>query len=167
MNIKTLVLIRHAKSSWSNIELDDFDRPLNKRGKRDAPFMGEQLHSRNLVPDVFVSSSAKRAKKTAKIVANAIKFSKKDILFDERIYYADEYELFSILKSSDEKISTLFIVGHNYTLTDFANSLSNYNYVNIPTSGMVGMQFKGKWEDIKYGDGKKLFFDFPKLHQNR
>ncbi len=166
MSIKTLVIIRHSKSSWSNIELDDFDRPLNKRGKRDAPFMGEQLRLRNILPDVFLSSGAKRAKRTAKIVAKAIKYPKKAILFDERIYYANEYELFNILKSSDENISTLFIVGHNYTLTDFANSLSNFNYVNIPTSGMVGMQFKGKWKNIKYGEGEKLFFDFPKLHQN-
>lgn len=166
MSIKTLVLIRHAKSSWSNIELDDFDRPLNKRGKRDAPFMGKQLCLRNIVPDVFLSSSAKRAKRTAKIIAKEIGYPKDEILFDERLYSANEYELLSFLKGSNEDISTIFVVGHNYTLTDFAGSLSNYNYVNIPTSGMVGMQFKGKWKNIQYGDGKKLFFDFPKFHQN-
>lgn len=147
------------------MELEDFDRPLNKRGKRDAPFMGKQLCLRNLVPDVFLSSSAKRAKKTAKILAEEIGYPKNEILFDERIYYANEYELLSILKGSDEDVSTLFVVGHNYTLTDFAGSLANFNYVNIPTSGMVGIQFKGKWENIKYGNGKKHFFDFPKLHQ--
>ena len=110
--MKKLYLIRHAKSSWKNLSLDDFERPLNKRGKCDAPFMGELLRAKNILPDLILASSALRAKSTAEIIAKKLKASKK-IVFDADIYEASSSTLESIISSIDDKYNTLFLVGHN------------------------------------------------------
>ena len=86
--MKRLYLVRHAKSSWKDPDLDDFDRPLNKRGKRDAPLMGQKLRQADVRPDLIVSSPAKRAAKTAKIMAGQIEYPVKKIIWDESLYAA-------------------------------------------------------------------------------
>lgn len=159
---KKLLLIRHAKSSWSNPSLSDYDRPLNKRGKKDASFMGKQLLQRNLVPDLFLSSSAKRAKKTAKRIAKELKFSTEAIRYGSNIYTADETGLLEMVRTVDEKVGTLFLVGHNFTITGLARELVGEEIVHVPTTGIVGIGFTGKWQSLGSGDEKLLFFDFPK-----
>ena len=164
--MKKLYLIRHAKSSWADLSLQDFDRPLNKRGKRDAPFMGKKLAERNIRPDLIMSSSAKRAKKTAKIVAKAMAYPKKEIYFTEAIYQADEDELFRIVRSCDDRVTTLFVVGHNFEITDFAVSLSGEQIANIPTCGIAAMEFAfASWQQLKANTGRLLFFDYPKKYK--
>lgn len=162
MENKLLVLIRHAKSSWSNQELSDYDRPLNKRGKRDAPFMGEQLRKRHLTPGLFLSSSAKRAKKTAKHVAGAINYPLDKIVFRRDLYLADEDTIFEVISKVDENVDVLFLVGHNYGLTDIAESLSGVDIENVPTAGIVGLEIGESWKHLRYGKAKLKFFDYPK-----
>lgn len=159
---KLLVLIRHAKSSWANPELADFDRPLNKRGKRNAPVMGKRLDKLELFPDLFLSSPAKRARKTARKIAGSMGFAKKIVQYDPNLYHASEQEMLHIIRGTAKKVDTLFIVGHNFTLTDLACELAGVEIENIPTCGIVGIEFSRSWEKIRYGSGTLQFFDYPK-----
>lgn len=166
--MKTLFLIRHAKSSWSDPSLMDFDRPLNKRGKRDAPFMGKRLSEAVGGVDLFLSSSAKRAAKTAKIIAGKIGFDKRAIDFRDEIYHADVVGLLQIIRSTDAGVNSLCLVGHNYVITDLAEFLSGETLINIPTCGIVAIGFRDRgWNQISGDDGELLFFDYPKLHVHR
>lgn len=164
--MKTLYLMRHAKSSWEDFSLPDFDRPLNKRGKRDAPFMGKKLYNRTIFPDLILSSSAKRAKITAKIVANELgNYTKENLQFTDTIYDADTENLIEIISQQDDKLGSLLLFGHNPSFTALANQLSDYHIYNIPTSGIVGISFKiNSWKKIAAKKGKMLFFDYPKRY---
>jgi phosphohistidine phosphatase len=164
--MKRLCLIRHAKSSWADPTLRDFDRPLNKRGKRDAPFMGKKLAERKIKPDFILSSSAKRAKQTVKSVAKAIDYPSKRIYFSEAVYLADENGLYRILRSCDDKVNTLLLVGHNFGITDVAVSISGVQIKNIPTCGIVAMKFDlDSWQQVQPNTGRLLFFDWPKKYK--
>ncbi|MCP4673012.1 MAG: histidine phosphatase family protein, partial [Desulfobacula sp.] len=110
--MKNIILVRHAKSSWKNLSLDDFARPLNKRGKRDAPFMGKQLKNRKIMPDIILSSPAKRAKKTVKTIAKVIGYPKKKIIFDNNMYHADALYLFQMVTKLNDKNDTIMCIGH-------------------------------------------------------
>lgn len=159
---KLLVLIRHAKSSWADPTLSDFERPLNKRGKRDVPVMGKRLKKRGVMPDLFLSSPAKRARKTARKIGKALGMNKGEIVLDQTLYHASDHEMLEIIRSTSNTVDTIFIVGHNFTLTDIACDLADIDIDNIPTCGMVGICFTGRWKDIEYGDGNLQFFDYPK-----
>lgn len=165
MTEKILVLIRHAKSSWAHPELSDFERPLNKRGKRDAPFMGRQLKKRGLMPDLFLASPAKRAKLTAKAIATELGLDQQSVVFDENIYHAGQNEMVHIIQQTDASHDVLFLVGHNFTITDVASLLAAQNFENVPTTGMVGIAFTSTWDNVGKEKGKLLFFDYPKLHK--
>jgi len=159
--MKKLYIIRHAKSSWSDEKLDDFERPLNKRGKENAPMMGARLGERGVMPDIIISSPAKRAKTTAEIIAKEIGYKKK-ILFDENIYEASVDKLSKILRMIDDKNRTVFLVGHNPSLNELAYKLAGFNE-NIPTCGIVEIEFKcRKWAEIAPANAKLVMFDYPK-----
>ncbi len=158
---KKLYIIRHAKSSWKDFTLDDFDRPLNKRGRLNAPFMGKILKGKNIIPDIILSSPALRAKTTAKIIANEIGFSK-SIIYDENIYEAGVDELDNIISKVDDKNDILFLVGHNPSLNMLVDSYINF-YENIPTCGIVVIEFDcDSWRDINSGNSRFILFDYPK-----
>ena len=113
--MKYLYLIRHAKSSWSDPSLSDFDRPLNKRGKRDAPFMGGRMASFAQRPEMMVSSPAKRARTTARIIGTQIGFSKKDIVLIKKLYTFSSAPLLEVIRKTEDSISTLALVGSPIT----------------------------------------------------
>ncbi len=162
---RRLYLIRHAKSSWKDTRLSDFDRPLNKRGKHDAPFMGTRLSKYHVQPDLIISSPAKRAIKTAKLLAHEINYSKKDIVEDKKIYGADVDGLLEIIRNLDNDKNQVFLIGHNPGLTLLAESLSGLPVQNIPTCGVFCVEFQADtWKDIKEGLGALIFLDFPKKH---
>lgn len=166
--MKALYLIRHAKSSWDNPGLSDFDRPLNDRGQRDAPRMGKQLKEREVAPDLMLSSPAKRAITTCKEIAKILGYEKDRIKTDKRIYHADEEELLQVLSELSENQEVVVLVGHNPGFTNFANSLFKEHIMNIPTCGIVAGKLKIKsWKEIKAGCGKLEFFDFPKKHKKK
>jgi phosphohistidine phosphatase len=162
--MKLLYLVRHAKSSWRDSALDDIERPLNKRGKRDAPFMGELLKEKVVNPDVVFSSPAKRASKTAQIIAEQIGYSKKDIIYTEEIYEASSHELVEFIKKIDDEYNSVMIFGHNPGFTMLNNFLSKKYIDNIPTCGIVALEFNSSWEEIEKNSAKMLFFDYPKRY---
>lgn len=165
--MKTVVLVRHAKSSWKDYGLDDFDRPLNKRGKRNAPFMGQKLKERGVFPDIILSSPAKRARTTAISIAKVIGYPKKKIAFDENMYHSSARYLFELVKNQDDKNETVMLFGHNPGFNDFADMLLQKNPVyNIPTSGIYCIRFNvNSWKDMKEGNGESVFFDYPRRYE--
>lgn len=164
--MKTVYLIRHAKSSWENAGLSDFDRPLNDRGKLDAPRMGKRLKERHVTPDLLVSSPAKRTLSTAKRIAEALGYDKQKIKTDRALYHADEEEILNVIRSMNEKNDAILIFGHNPGLTNFVNNI-NHNkkhYIdNIPTCGVAAIAFDViSWKQIDFGKGELIHYDFPK-----
>ena len=164
--MKRLYLLRHAKSSWDFPDLDDFNRPLNKRGQRDAPFMGKLLKKKKIVPDLIVSSPAVRAAVTARTIAENLEYSEKKLQFDPRIYDASASQLLSIIQEINESITSIILIGHNPSLTALANILSDRRIDNIPTCGFVDLDLDVKtWQESKAGCGHLRLFEYPKKHK--
>lgn len=159
MSIKTLYIARHAKSSWNDMTLSDFDRPLNKRGKRDAPFMAELLKEKGISPDLIISSPAKRAKKTAKHYHTTLDV---ELRFDKRIYEASLMSLIHLVQETLEKVDSVMIVGHNPGFTALNDMLSDKSIYNIPTAGVVGIIFE---DEVAPHKGTQLFYEYPKKYQ--
>jgi phosphohistidine phosphatase len=166
--MKTIILVRHAKSSWKDPSLDDFDRPLNKRGKMNAPFMGKKLKERKIKPDLLLSSPAKRARKTAIAVAKALDYPKKKIMFVNKMYHSSARYLFDLLKNLDDENESIMLFGHNPGFNDFADMLLKRNPIfNIPTTGVCCIRLDvNKWHKVKEGKGEIVFFDFPKRYKD-
>lgn len=163
--MKQLVLVRHAKSSWKNTELADFDRPLSNRGKRDASAMAERLKQWDLQPTLILSSPAKRARKTAKIVAEALDYSNEAISWDSRIYLQGVNSLLVALTETDDHHGVVLLVGHNPNLTELAERLTGDALDEIPTAGVVLIRCNGKdWRDLAETGGETERFDYPKKH---
>ncbi len=159
--MKRVYLIRHAKSSWEDFLFDDFERPLNKRGKLDAPLMGARLHDKKIMPDTILSSPAVRAKTTAEIIAKKIGFEK-EIVFIKDIYEASATTLHKILTKIADKKNTVFLFGHNPSLNELAENYIHFNE-NIPTCGVMEIEFDCKsWADISGENARLVLFDYPK-----
>ncbi len=160
---KFLYLIRHAKSSWDNPSLTDFERPLNKRGKRDAPEMGKRLAQRQVIADLMLSSPANRALTTCRHIAKEIDYPEEAIEEDEEIYHAGPSTLLKVVREIDDTWRTVLMFGHNPGFTDFANALNNTGIDNIPTCGIVLCRFEiDSWSEVQFGSGEEVFFDYPK-----
>lgn len=162
--MKTLYLARHAKSYWKDQSIPDIDRPLNSRGKRDAPFMGEVLNDKKIMLDLIISSPAKRTKKTAIEIASKVGYPGKKIQFNEDLYEASSNTILKLIKKIDENYDSVMIFGHNPGLTMLNNHLSNHYIDNIPTCGIVALQLDKKWSEIDKNSCKFLFFEYPKLY---
>lgn len=162
--MKTLYLARHAKSFWGDQSQPDFDRPLNKRGKRDAPFMGEVLRDKKIKPDLIICSPAKRTKKTAIEIADKIGYAEKKIQFVENLYEASSNTILEIIKNIDDKFDSVMIFGHNPGLTLLNNHISDKYLDNIPTCGIVALLSEKKWSEIGKNSCSHLFFEYPKLY---
>lgn len=161
--MKKLYIIRHAKSSWSDEELDDFERPLNKRGRANAPFMGELLKKQNVVPDLIISSPALRAKSTAEIIAKKVNYTK-EIVYNNDIYESDVATLHNIFTKIDDENSTVFLFGHNPELNMLAEMYAGFDE-NIPTCGILEVEFKcEKWRDISAKNARLVSFEYPKKY---
>lgn len=164
--LRQLILVRHGKSDWKNSPIiEDFDRPLNKRGKRNAPQMAERLFNRGFNFDLMVSSPAERAKSTAKYFAEV--FDYKDIKYEASIYEAGTSTLLNLVNKLDDQFQKVIMFGHNPGFTDFANQLTNADIYNIPTAGIVAMNFSfDSWEMVSMGTGEIALFDYPKNEQD-
>ncbi len=166
--MKTLVLIRHAKSSWKNDKLKDMERPLKKRGLNDAPLMGKVLKNLQVIPDVIISSPATRAMETAKLIAKEYNMDPAQIVSAADLYLESKGKLLREINIIDPQHNTVFLIGHNPGLTDLANFLSGESIDNIPTSGAIALQFDcNTWAEVEKGKGKKLFFEVPKKHRKK
>ena len=164
--MKKLLLVRHAKSDWDNIKLSDFDRPLNERGKRNAPEMAKRLIKKDIIPQHIVSSPAKRAYSTAKYFAEAFGFEKKDIQKEEDIYEASADTLLKTINKFDNKYDFIAMFGHNPGITTLTVGLCGAHVFNIPTCGMVLIEFPFEdWAMVSYGTGDQKMYDYPKNEQ--
>jgi len=157
---KTLYLVRHAKSSWSNSALTDRERPLNKRGRRSAPDMGRRMVAKGHRPDLIVSSPAKRALSTARNIAKELGYDEVDIVTDEALYFGSMQD---VLEGLDDRYNRVMVVGHNPTMTYHMNNLANTSVDNMPTCaiGVIGFDI-ASWVDLYSAGGELLDYDFPK-----
>jgi phosphohistidine phosphatase len=161
---RTLVMIRHAKSSWANPLQSDFERPLNERGQHDAPMMGARLKKQNILPDLIIASPAKRAKQTAKKIAEAIGYDEAKIQWQENLYHCIPSVFEEVLYNVADDVKCVFIVAHNPGITEFANEISaKFKIDNMPTCAMVGIEFEtSQWNEFNNASKKVFLFDYPK-----
>jgi phosphohistidine phosphatase len=161
--LKYLTLVRHAKSSWDKPGLPDHARPLNKRGRHDAPKMGQRMAEWGMDPDLIISSPAVRAISTAEAVAEEIGYSPTDIVTEQRVYGADESDWLEIIQGLDDSLEHVMMVGHNPGLTEVVNALSPDPIGNVPTCGVVAFEFEAQmWAEIGHVRPKRVKFDYPK-----
>jgi phosphohistidine phosphatase len=160
--MKTLFLVRHAKSSRNDPSLPDRDRPLDDRGKQDAPKMGKRLAKRGVKPDLLLSSPALRALTTAQFIAEEVGAKRKDIVVDDRLYASSADDLLAVIRALDKKPNCVMLFGHNPEITDLAHRLSS-EIVHMPTSAVVGFDFDMKaWSDVGEVKPAKVVLDYPK-----
>jgi phosphohistidine phosphatase len=160
--MKTLFLIRHAKSSWGDTALPDEDRPLNDRGRRDAPKMGERLAKRDVKPDLILSSPAMRALKTAEIIAKKLDYRRKDIVVDDRLYAVGADDLLDVIHKLGDKLERVMLFSHNPELTELTHRLSS-KITHMPTCAVAEFTFDAKsWSKIGKVKPAKVTLDYPK-----
>ena len=163
--MKSLLLIRHAKSSWENFSVADFDRPLNDRGKRDAPMMAARLSEKGIVPDRVLVSPAKRTRKTAAYFMKAWELPEEKMQMPEELYLASPTIFRKLIQALSDEVEKLAVISHNNGLTDFANELTNVRIDNIPTCGIFGVKIAiDSWKDFENAEKEFWFFDYPKQH---
>ena len=163
--MKTLVLIRHAKSSWNHPGLDDFERPLNKRGRRDAPFMGNLLKEKKFYPDVIIASPAVRAADTSRFISEAISYPPALIRFNESIYEADVTTLSAIIRDMENTLEHLVLVGHNPSISSLANLVAPDSVNHMPTCAAHWTELDiATWKDFSVDCGRLVYFEYPKKY---
>ena len=152
-SMKTLLILRHAKSSWDNTELSDFERPLNSRGIETAPVMGNLIYKKRLKPNLIISSPAKRAKQTAVLIKEIAQILP-PIKYEEKIYEASPMGLLNIVGEIDNKNETVLLIGHNPGLEGFIKILTGENK-SMPTAGLAVIELDiNSWDEIKNDCGK-------------
>jgi phosphohistidine phosphatase len=160
--MKTLYLIRHAKSDWSKADISDVERGLAKKGYKDINTMGSYLALRGIKPDLMLSSCSLRTQETADLLAKKIDFQGK-IHYLMELYLASVEEIKEIIMIQDDDTDSLFLIGHNPQLSELANLLSDEHISKIPTLGIVSIEFDvDKWSDLQKTKGQIDFFIFPK-----
>ena len=162
--MKSLLIIRHAKSSWDPAILNDFDRPLNDRGKKDAPEMAKRLIQKKIQIDLFVSSPAKRAKKTAELFCEEYKRKETDIIFVSALYHATVQTFYQTIENIDDAFATIALFSHNPGITSFVNELTDSVTIgNMPTCGVFAVKINiEKWKGFAKSPKEFFFFDYPK-----
>jgi len=161
--MKTILIIRHAKSSWDTATLSDFDRPLNERGKKDAPAMAKRLIQNKVNPELFVSSPAKRAKKTAELFIKEFGKNEDEVVFVSELYHAPAQTFYNIIAGFDDRFNCAAIFSHNPGITEFVNSLTTVRLDNMPTCGIFAFNaLIKKWSDFPGAKKEFWFFDYPK-----
>ncbi len=161
---KTIYIVRHAKSSWDNFELSDHDRPLLPIGVKKTKKIISFLADKEVKPGLIISSSAVRAYETAKLIAEGIGYKVSKIVKSKALYHAGIDEIYHELFSVDNDIDSVMLFGHNPTLTYFANIFIKREIDNLPTSGVVGVEFMTEgWETIANAKFKVNFVVFPRM----
>jgi phosphohistidine phosphatase len=165
--MKTLFIIRHAKSSWKKPKLSDHQRPLNKRGKRNVVDMGGRLKDRAIRPDLIISSDARRAMDTAMAIIAKLGISPVILREEPALYLASAMQILDIAQNLDDRWQQVMIFGHNPGLTEFVNFFYPQPIANLPTAGVVELRFNVKtWRDIDRQNVMFSDFDFPKKTSN-
>lgn len=166
--MKTLTLLRHAKSSWDTPGLPDQDRPLNKRGERDAPLAAARIQEAGIRPSLIISSPAVRTWTTARIVAETIHYPVEFLQREKDLYLASRRRLIEVIGRQDTGFNSMLVVAHNPGLTELANYLIPGLTDNVPTSGVVCVNLASdEWDLTQTGDNELLLFDYPKKHRKK
>jgi phosphohistidine phosphatase len=161
--MKTLYVVRHAKSSWENPLLDDFSRPLNKRGKRDVPNMAKRLKEKTLILDLLLTSTAVRTLTTAQEIAKVLGYEAHKIKGLAELYHASSEKILAVVKKVGDHCDVVMLVGHNPGLTDFVNALSSVVIDNVPTCGIAAFKLNiNSWTELEMKEETLLFYDYPK-----
>jgi len=162
--MKTIYLVRHAKSSWGDVTVTDFERKLSERGKTDAPEMAKRLLKKKVKIDAYFSSPAKSAKKTCTLFAKEFEADKKDIHYIDELYLASPSTFANVIHMLDDEYSRVAIFAHNPGITDYANTLcEGVNIDNMPTCSVFGVSADiNSWEDFAAAEKQFLFFEYPK-----
>lgn len=161
--MKSVIIIRHAKSSWDNMDVEDFDRPLNDRGKEDAPKMAKRLLERNIKIDAFISSSAKRARKTAALFIKEFDGHKEDIILVPELYLAGPDAFYNAITQAPASAQTIALFAHNPGITEFANELTEVRVDDMPTCSIFAVKADiQNWSQFKDAQKQYWFFDYPK-----
>ncbi|OAQ42154.1 histidine phosphatase family protein [Pedobacter psychrophilus] len=160
---KQLLIVRHAKSDWNDASLSDFNRPLNVRGLKDAPIIGDKLLKNSFHPDLVISSTALRAISTCKLVCKQLGIDKSKIETNSNIYEASHQQLLKVINTIDNDFEKVAMFGHNNGVTDLTVYLTDADIFNIPTSGMVLISFPfDDWKMVSKGTGKVVLYEYPK-----
>jgi phosphohistidine phosphatase len=162
--LKRIYIVRHAKSSWDDMRLADVDRPLNKRGKRDAPVMAEVCLDRRYIPELMITSHANRAASTAKEFCKVFGVKEKTLVYEKSLYHAPEDTYISTCFGFKDKVNSVMMFGHNPGITYLANSVTK-NYIdNVPTCGVLVIEAKiDSWVDLDFSKCKLKDFLYPKM----
>lgn len=162
--MKRIYIVRHAKSSWGDLSLADIDRPLNKRGKKDAPNMGAKCKELGYIPELLISSNANRAMATAKIFCKALGFEDDKLSYENTLYHAPEDTYLSVCFGLDDDVNSVMMFGHNPGITYLANSVSE-NYIdNVPTCGVLVIDSTiEKWDELDFSNCRLKDFIYPKM----
>lgn len=161
--MKTLYLLRHAKSSWDDPDLKDFERPLAARGISDLPLMAERFVARNARLDCIICSPAVRTKTTAKMFAKQIGFPSDEIGSNPELYFAGSNMFLKAASLLDNEYESAMLVGHNPAITEFVNEMAGSDIDNIPTCGLVQLLLPiDAWSEIEFSKAELVGFDYPK-----
>lgn len=163
---KRLTLLRHAKSSWNNASLDDRDRPLNERGERDAPMMGQRLLQKDSRPSLILTSPAKRARQTVRLIAREIGYPIEFLQTEAELYLASPEILLNVIAEQENTFNDIVLCGHNPGITELTNQLTGMAIDNVPTCGMVYIEAEIKaWDELEGTRCTLAAFDYPKAIQ--
>jgi phosphohistidine phosphatase len=162
--VKTLYIVRHAKSSWDFPNLRDHDRPLLPKGEKRTRKIAVFLEKENIKPDLMISSTAVRAYETAVIIAKQLGYPVKNIISESKFYDSGILSIMDVLYGLDNKVNSVMIFGHNPSFTSLANKFLHNPIEWLPTSGLVSISFDAeKWEEILLVERKTNFVIFPKM----
>ncbi|MBN1904764.1 MAG: histidine phosphatase family protein [Deltaproteobacteria bacterium] len=165
--MKTIYLLRHAKSSRDDTTLDDFERPLNNKGRESLVIMGKLLNDLDVMPDIIISSPASRAAMTARAIASKIHYPLDKISYREALYLSEKDILIEEIKNIKNTFKSVMVVGHNPGITDLANFLGDKKIDDIPTCGLCSIEFALRsWKDIDGHSGRIKFIEYPKKQRN-
>ena len=166
-HMKTLYLVRHARSSRDDPGVADRDRPLEDRGKRDARRMGKRLARRHVEPDLILSSPALRALRTAQIMAKELGYKRKDIVVDDRLYARRADVLLNVIRKLGDRSKRVMLFGHNPELTDLAHRFSN-DITHLPTAAVAKFKFDSKsWSRVGETAACKASLNLPEKSKRR
>ncbi|MEO7531685.1 MAG: histidine phosphatase family protein [Sediminibacterium sp.] len=162
--MKQILIIRHAKSSWALAGQDDFDRPLNERGMKDAPMMAQRLLNKKVTIDTLIASPAKRALTTANFFADIFEMEKGNLTTVQKLYHAHPNIFYDVIAAIDDSVATAAIFSHNPGITAFVNELTSTKIDNMPTCGVFAVKAAtDHWKDFWPAKKTFWFFDYPKL----
>lgn len=162
--MKTLYLMRHAKSSWKHAELNDLERPLLEKGLKRTRLVIEYLQEKNTNIELIITSNAVRAVDTARIIAHAFKVDENNFRIEKGVYMADADSFFDQFFDLPEKVTQVMMIGHNPSITNFVNTFLDEKIDYLPTSGVVAINFDtDHWEELSLASHQLRFIVYPKM----